>query len=324
MSRKGVTLIELLVVLIIVGLILGAVYATYINLLKGFKKGTEATASEVENLVGLEVLRLDIEHMGYGLPDSESKPIVEWDSSSKRLVLRSTLNNTSESTIGYLIAKCESGELNIQIDGREDSSANYVSILQASSKDFLSKGTVSGSKISLPSGVSCSNGEIYIAFPVRDTVYNGSSNGCSVGLCEEIVYELSASNLISRCNVNTYNLVRRLGTSSTTGEPVLNCVADWKVTFDIDQNDNGILESTETDLSSPPSTNEDIRDKLKRVNIYLLVQEGRYDPDYTFSQVTNCGSNKCVAIGGIELKLPSGYENYRWKAIKLSVKPMGI
>ena len=329
MNKKGLSLIELLVAIFIVGVILGAAYFTYIKLLKGFKSESENISTQIENLVGLDILRLDLEHVGYGIPNNETSSLISWNTSSKSLTLRSTLNNTNAFTRGYLLLKCSSGSLNIRYDGREDTSTSnkFVSILNATTRNFFDKGEI-GTGLVSPKTASCSNNQIYIAYPVRKVVYDNTSNGCSVGYCEQITYELSNSDLISRCNPNTSNLIRRVGTSTSGGEPILNCVADWTLTFDIDDNGNGIIEASEqnkTDLHTLTS-NADIRSKLKAINVYILVQEGRYDPDFTYNQAVNCSSSsgKCVNVNGVLLGLPSGFEHYRWKPLMIKVKPMDL
>ncbi len=324
MNKKGFTIVEVLVTLFILGLVLYTAYLTYIKLLKGFKSESEKISSQIESLVGLEILRLDLEHIGYGIPVNETNPIIAWDSSTKTLTIRSTLNNTNEITRGYLVAFCNSGNLEIRYDGRETASASFVSIMNSETKEYFDYGEISGIGISPDSGT-CTSNKVYLAFPIRKEVADntGGANGCSVSRCELITYTLSNSNLIDRCNINTYNLIRRVG-GSTTGEPVLNCVADWALTFDIDTNGNGIIDSGEENQTTLPTSNSDIRTKLKAINVYILIQEGKYDPEYTYSQAVTCGSNMCVEVNGVNLTLPSDYENYRWKPLMIKVKPMNL
>jgi type IV pilus assembly protein PilW len=312
-DNKGLTLVELLVTLFILGIVLAAAYFTYIHLLKGFKQESEEVSTQIESLVGLEILRLDLEHIGYGIASNETSPIVQWDENNKTLVLRSTLNNTNTSTRGYLILQCQDGSYTVKLDSREDKTNNNVSILKISDKSFVASGDFTG--------MSCSGNDLYIALPISNT-----SNSCSVGYCTQITYKLSSSNLIDRCNVNTYNLIRKVGTGNTGGEPVLNCVSDWTVKFDVDTDGNSKIDATEENQDTLPAANSDIRTKLKRINVYLLVQEGRYDPDFTFTNTVSCasGGGKCVSKYSIELKLPAGYEHYRWKFLKISVKPMDL
>ncbi|EDP73447.1 hypothetical protein, partial [Hydrogenivirga sp. 128-5-R1-1] len=306
-------------------------YFTYIKLLKGFKSESEKISSQIESLVGLEVLRLDLEHLGYGISNDETNLILSWDSTNKELILRSTLNNTNSSTRGYILTKCNAGTLDVNYDGREDKTNPYVSVLDTENWNFFDTGQVVNNTISLNSQT-CSNTKVYVAFPIRDVVYNGTSNGCLVSYCEQITYTLSNANLISRCNPGTYNLVRRIGTANTGGEPILNCVSDWKITVDIDLDGNGVIDSTETDLTfnnldvdlNGTIENSEIRNNLKAVNVYILIQDGKYDPEYTYTQVSNCGADKCVSINGELLKLPANYIHYRWKPLKIKIKPMDL
>jgi len=309
MNNKGLTLTELLVTIIIIIVVLGAAYLTYIKILKGFKRESENTATQIENIVGLEMLRLDLEHIGYGIPKDETAKIIEWDENNKILTLRMTLNNTNQQTRGYLIAQCDSSNklniLNITYDGREDRTNNNVIVIKAEDRKFFDKGTVSGSTIT--TSKTCEANKVYIAYPVSN-----NTNGCSLtnNYCEKITYKLSNENLIKRCNPNTYNLIRQVGDGG--GEPVLNCVADWIVTFD----------TTDNDLS----TNDKIRANLKAVNVYILVQEGKYDREYTFNSPDLSGNSGDYKLtdDGQALKLPQDYQHYRWKVLKIKVKPMDL
>ncbi len=67
-DSKGMTLVELMVSVAVIMIVLGGATAAYLKLLGGF--GTQSKIAEryMENLVGLEMLRHDVEMAGYGLP----------------------------------------------------------------------------------------------------------------------------------------------------------------------------------------------------------------------------------------------------------------
>jgi type IV pilus assembly protein PilW len=82
--RRCVSLVELLVSLIVVLLLLSAIYFGYISLFKTTSRETVSATSQIEKLLGLEILRLDIEHAGYGIAyklsnGSEGDFPIEWD-----------------------------------------------------------------------------------------------------------------------------------------------------------------------------------------------------------------------------------------------------
>ena len=132
------------------------------------------------------------------------------------------------------------------------------------------------------------NNAILLGFPYDDNV----TNGCSTQFCNVITYTMSNSQDIPTCNPNTRKLLRKVGNSN--GNPILNCVADFdaKIKFDNSTNPKPIL-----------------------VNVYIVVQVGQKDRNYKFD-------NSSLSKDGINFSLPSDYQHYRWKVIKLSVKPM--
>jgi len=67
-KQDGLTLVELLVTMVIFVLIMSAASSVFTGLLTQFKQQSRIAESNVEGIVGLEIMRQDIEHAGYGLP----------------------------------------------------------------------------------------------------------------------------------------------------------------------------------------------------------------------------------------------------------------
>ncbi len=306
LKNKGFTLVELSVTLFIIVLVLGASYVTYINLLKGFKGESKQLETQIEKVIGLELLRLDIEHAGLGIGIDQPDLPLQWDGST--LTIRSTLNNSSKATYGWIMVNCSSGSWpSTYLDNREIKTNSNIVFLNATSKEFIAN----------LNSLSCPGSEIYLGFPVQNSVANGSANGCSTQWCNIITYSLSSNQTVPTCNPNTKNLVRKTGSAALnnrTGTPILTCVADFQVRFDLDTDGDNIVDSQ--NVSTLPTTPDQLRNQVKRVNVYILMQEGKKDPNYNFSGSTS--------IDGLTLNLPSNYQNYRWKVIKISVKPMDL
>jgi prepilin-type N-terminal cleavage/methylation domain-containing protein len=66
--ETGFTLIELLITMVIFVLVIAAGSQIFTGLLTQFKQQSKILETNIEGLVGLEILRQDIEHAGYGLP----------------------------------------------------------------------------------------------------------------------------------------------------------------------------------------------------------------------------------------------------------------
>jgi len=343
--RKGFTLVELLVTFFIISVALTVAYLAYINIVKGFKKQAKLSETQIETEIGIELMRLDIEHIGYGIGEDQDALPVEssvvatpTDSlypNKLQLTLRSVMNNTNQATVGWALVDCSAGFL--QVAGDSIPNGGSVVYLGAGNRVFVANGTF---------GV-CPGVGFYVAFPYDDSVASGCGTDPADQYCNEISYILSGSQNLETCHPNTRNLLRRVGAG--TGFPLLNCVADWLVTFDIDRNGDGAVDVYDGEFNSATDVNDldlnndgfvsadEIRYGLKKVNVYVLLQEGRRDPDFTFGNTVACAtsssgmavaSGRCVRVdtgaGTVDLGLPVGYENYRWKVVKLFVKPLNL
>ena len=298
-KQQGFSLVELMVVIVIVMILMAAAYSGFTNVMKSTKQESEKVSSHIEQ-IALRVLRLDIEHMGYGIASDETSPIVEWDANGKRLTIRSTINNTNRNTRDYVILRCNSGSLEFVKAGCRLEPGWYV-LINTRTKTYEGDVKLNAEGEVISGNSTCSGKDVYVAFPIRDEVQSGVANACSVGKCERIQYYLSSASLIPRCNSHTYNLVRKIGNG--TGEPVINCVADWDVMFD---------------NVTFPAGNQKIRSRLRLVRVYILVQEGKKDWNFKYL------GNRTVVVDDVVLSLPEDYEHYRWRLIKLLVKPMNL
>ncbi len=66
--ENGFSLIELIIVVAILGFVLAAMSDMFVGLLRGFKQQSKITETNIEGVIGLEMLRRDIQSAGYGLP----------------------------------------------------------------------------------------------------------------------------------------------------------------------------------------------------------------------------------------------------------------
>jgi prepilin-type N-terminal cleavage/methylation domain-containing protein len=66
--ERGFTLIELLIVTAIMGVALAVTSDMFLGLLNQYKQQSKLAETNIEGIIGLELLRQDIERAGYGLP----------------------------------------------------------------------------------------------------------------------------------------------------------------------------------------------------------------------------------------------------------------
>lgn len=307
-NNKGVTLIELLVTLVILSVTLSAVYLTYNSILVDFKQQTKVSETQIDKDLGLEILRLDLEHLGYGIAADTDNKSIEFDGTT--LTVRSTINSTSSDTFGFALVNCTSGtnssyRIDEVVEKPGDDNVTkirdfvVINIHNYSFEENRLNFNIKTANLYTP----CTDKATYIMFPYSNT----AASGCSGQFCNKIFYKLSTTQNLDTCNPGTKNLLRGVGNAA--GMPVLNCVADFEARFQLDNNSDGIPEVTQNTLNI---NNSDMK-KLKLVDIYLLVQDGQKDRKYT--------SPSTFSMDGINFGLPAGYENYRWKILKISVTP---
>lgn len=66
--EAGFTLVELLITMVVFLLVIAAASQVFTGLLTQFKQQSKIAETNIEGIIGLEILRRDIEHAGYGLP----------------------------------------------------------------------------------------------------------------------------------------------------------------------------------------------------------------------------------------------------------------
>lgn len=186
-------------------------------------------------------------------------------------------------------------------------------------------------------------------------------------------YYISKTNVPPRCAAGTGVLVKtvlRQDSDAFGNEfPLLDCVASFQVAVGIDNlpangiSDVNCITNDTTTLFSAISPDDHIgaaaqtRNQVKEIRIYILAQEGNYDPDYNFSNFVSgtkvrvgeanpstCsgGSTSCDCSGGAgDLNLGDDFDistlptvgsgvaakhyyNYRWRVYQMVIKPESI
>ncbi|RUM45556.1 MAG: hypothetical protein DSY35_00580 [Desulfurobacterium sp.] len=330
--RKGVTVLELLIVAFLTLITLAAVYSAYSVLFKSYKKEETTSVTAMESAIGLEILRQDVEHAGYGIGKGETKLPVEvfrTPDGFLHLVIRSTYKTSDDDTQGWAILTCPSaGDVphclsyyNFPYCPKERTKTEAI-VMKPDGDLFLPKGkdyfTVDDKGDTCPSAES-----VLLAFPISGSgvwkKWDGSTEpSCANQFCNVIEYYLEDdSDALSEYCQGTYILKRKVDLRE---EPFVECVGDFKVLY----NWNGSLcdpEKSSSPCYSPKLNSKTLRENLKMVYIYLLIREGKKDPKFKFKYSGG------VPVDGIKLHLPSSDPDavhYRWRVVKLAVTPMNL
>ncbi|NPA51507.1 MAG: prepilin-type N-terminal cleavage/methylation domain-containing protein [Aquificae bacterium] len=339
MKNKGFTILEFLITTVIMAIIMGAIYYTYANLFKKSRTEIYYQESELEKNIGLELLRLDIEHAGFGISSIEECPSLRWGNAfplppncdddlnfpRNVLVIRSMINNADTTELGWVFVDCSTGNWPtsppLLIDERFDKTNNKLIFIDASTGNFEDIGTF---------GI-CPNNRVYLAYPYQDTT---NMDNCKNQIyCHRIVYKIALTSSDDTCHPNTRNLIRGIdGTSGSGGYPVISCVGDFKILVDIDIDNDGISDMEYQEYNLLDINNNGVVDAseimraLKRVHVYILMQVGKKDPKYNFPKTKLTLEEPTGTV--VEFDLPSvigtDYQYYRWKIFKISVNPMNL
>jgi len=303
MKNKGVTLIELLVVLVILSVVLGAVYQSYLNVLKAYTQQTTTAVSNIDRLIGAEIIRRDIELAGFGIPND--KLPLEYDEANNTLTISSTVSSRNDYTKCYGYADFN-GKRFFTLDDAEISAedCNDTNICYlALDLDYTQKFNCYKVDSSDPS-------KLLLLFGLSS---NSTDN--------KITYELDDYNSEDkplRCAQNT-KVLRREDASTGGAQPILDCVERFKVAFGLDTDDDDIVDTWSTTLPSDPKV---LRSQLKQVKVFIVYHEGRKDPAFNYSGGTIYLN---TSNGTIEQFTPTGDDiHYRWKLFQFSVKPMNL
>lgn len=294
-TDQGFTLAELLVTMGIVLLVMAAAYQGYTRLLQGFEMESSSAEAQMEDMVNVNLLRQDILHSGFGLPRNVNEWPLEWEDGE--LTIRSTVNNLDQDTKQWALCSDNGTNMNPELDPGTD---HEFVILD---RDGNHHDNLDGCPSNQPG--------IFFAYP-----YNSSlGNACGASddpFCYETTYSLQSQSM-EGCAQGT-EILQRFVSNNGQDLPIMNCVADWQVVFELDNNDR--ISDFDAEFSNP----EDIRDRLKMIHVYVLAQEGGYKEDFDFSQE--------YSLQGVEETLSledvPDYSNYRWNMINFSIQPKDL
>ncbi len=349
MNNKGFSLIEIFITMAIMAVVMAMSGPLYTRVLRGVK--AESTSSEAyqDLITATAMIRLDIEHAGVGIPRDEAPSAapallpVAWTegptpptAGTSILDLRSTMINTNQTTMGWGMLDCTGAAA-----GGAITAATYIVNLKDTPglqsmvllDDYEQFETLTaGGSYNCPATPG-----YYTAYPYDPT----STNNCNMGWCTRTRYSLSAAHGAptspAACAQGTFNLLRAVGNGA--GDPIVNCVADFRVRFDLDNSTNGMIDATEANalpavpdpLAAPPVIVRTapltpivrlperagyLMDRVRNMEVLLLVQVGQKDDRL------NTSPNTTVAGTALSLAGVTAPTSYRWKILKISGKPM--
>lgn len=316
--EAGFTLVELMITMVVFVLVIAAASQVFTGLLTQFKQQSKIAETNVEGIVGLEILRRDIEQAGYGLPwvvpagvnyqeavtgynDSPSNPpraILSGNGTgfngSDELIIKATNVARSEASSKWTYLSTGNVVKEWTPDTERLVTSDRVIVLSPGTTRTL---VLSGTSFTTRYRADTDPDSLFDASfaPPDNTetriVYGITPPASPVATALRMPfnradYYISTSNVPQMCASNTgvfsKNVISQADGSRADNLPLLDCVADMQVDFWLDTDGDG-------DIDWPPSDNisaltaQQIRDRVKEVRVYIVAHEGQRDVNYDFS-----------------------------------------
>ena len=359
-EQKGVSFIELLIVMTLVVIVLTMNTDTFGVIFRQSRQQTQTVGAQMDRVVGLEILRIDLEHAGFGLPwafqnaasiiynEAASSPANSYNDCSGSAPCNPPRGLLGGNDVGfnnsdYLVIKSP-------IVGFNETSQRWSYIVGGSPHTWGSNDlgtppaspneeriiairprTTGGASKELVMDTSDNFFTIYPPtgnFAVNGAVIYGVSPATDLRMPfnRADYYIQRPASMPQACALNTgilYKATINQGDGARNPEPLIDCVADMQVIYRLDTNNDGIIDSTVANISG--LTAQQIREQLREVRVYILSHEGQSDRAFKFA-------NSMITLGEFGLErtfnlsstIGLGWENYRWKVSTLVVKPRNL
>jgi prepilin-type N-terminal cleavage/methylation domain-containing protein len=349
-GQRGFTLIEVMISLVILALVMSAVSTFFLGSIRQFKVQSRIAQTGMDSLIGIELLRKDTEHAGYGLPwnnipaynDAASGILSDSNVAPRGIV---SVNGGGLNGSDYLVIKAANVGMN-------DACKKWTTLQVSDVKRFWTTVPANAENLNntdrvvvLAPGSTGTNWRSLVVPAGWSTTYNNTAAFAPALPSDSRViygidgpsgdplrmpfnradYTVSTANVPQRCAPNTGVLVKSVVKHSDgtldTALPLLDCVASMQVQFDLDTDGDGTVDQPlVNDISA--LTAPQVRDQVKQIRISLLAHEGEFDKDYTHSVSP-------ITVGGVAVDLTAAAflgkgRNYRWKVYTLSVTPQDL
>ena len=363
MNRRapGFTIIEMLIALSIVSLVVAAASAFFIASVTQYKTQTKIIETNVEGILGMELLRQDLESMGFGLPwnnlvayddarsgvdpsypadldDSPNPPraVVSIDCAaftvnrSDYLVIKSTRVGTGDAA-GKWTTLTQTDTKRTWTPLAENIANNdYVIVLRVGTTDANRRSLVTSG--TFHTRYNNTGGFVPVEPYVANLVY-GIGPGTTVPVrpfnrAEYYIANAASTPPVSvpqHCAPNTGVLVKAVVAQAAGGPTqALLPLVDCAADLQVVYGLDNNADGTVdswTDDISVGMDSAQIRAQLAEIRLHILAQEGQLDKTYSHTM-------NPITVGSEGAGNPSfsitGYEHYRWKLYSIVVRPKNL
>ncbi|MBI3756124.1 MAG: prepilin-type N-terminal cleavage/methylation domain-containing protein [Deltaproteobacteria bacterium] len=362
-QEQGFSLVELLIVMFIFSIIIAVVFESYIVQLKHTTREYKVAETEIETGIAKGIIERDLYMAGYGIADDYAgiifvptpKAVAATNDNPDTLTLMGTAlglksraaQGWSYMTAANAAAAPATASFQTWSDAREDVKANDVVILiNPSTKKLLDDGlggwqfyyNGTGGNVTIGSVA----GGIAYSTPSIGTLAYGlytSGDTPAANVPYYAVRYYLGGTPPSNCAAGTQSLLRAESRNTTSpvcgtwpcgGDPILDCVLDFEVAFGLDTltaKGDGPINIWDPGGATIAAgySQKDLLTRLKQIRLYILVQSGNYDPNYTSPFTSIWVGDSTLGTGrDVTLDTTNRQRNYRWKLISISITPRNI
>ncbi len=349
-GKEGFTLVELMVTIVISLFALAATTSLFAQLFTQFKQESTVSQTGIGSSIGLEYLEKDIQSAGYGLPwnvngvnyqESAVANALTDDAPSNPPRAIFSINGTGTGLNGsdYLVIKSQMAAVNDSAAGKStwikstggakvwgnpnwDLNPSDNAIVVSTIDNIVSLVTNPGALFGVVNDYAPTSAtETRMIYGVADAADAPTGLRMPFNRADYYIAPPGTAGVTQpqRCAPDTGVLVKAVmkQTDGTyTLYPILDCVADMQVIFDLgnDQYSNDISNSQ----NFPASW---IRQNVHGVRVYILAQQGQKDPTYTYPSNT-------ITVGefglGRNYPIANDQKHYRWRLYTIVEKPMNL
>jgi hypothetical protein len=334
--------------------VLAAAVTFFVLSFRQFKVQTKIVETNVEGVLGLELLRQDLDSLGFGLPwnnlvayddvragvnaavnalnDSPNPPraVVSIDNpsftfnNSDYLVLKSAKVGMDDAA-GKWTTLTQTGVPKSWVPNEENvTNGDYVIVLRVGSTDADRRSLVTSGGTAYTAYNNVNMAGFAPVEPYSANIVYGIGRTAPHRPFNRAEYFIDNSAVPRHCAPNTGVLVKAVVRQDANGTtdtllPLLDCVADFQVIYLLDTNGDGNSEPPPVDdIRTALPTAADVRTQVAEVRVHILAQEGQRDDSYQ-----SPASLPWPGFPGRNFDV-GGYRNYRWKVYSIAIKPRNL
>lgn len=294
-NKDGFTLIELLVVMVVFVVVIAISADTFKVIARQSAQQVKMSETQIEDIVGLELLRTDIEHAGYGLPWNYSETLAGYSEATSpatavnyndtaATVPRPILSGNDMAAYlnqsDYLVIKSTVAGMNAQsqrwsyfIDDAGARQTWTTDNLDPTDRVVIIRpaaGATAQRRLATNGGAFSPQYAAFAGFPVQadDLIYGIIADATSttpirVPFNRTDYYISRPADISTSCAPNTgvlYKTTLNHGDGAFREYPLLDCVADFQIIYRLDMDEDGTVGTSSNADGSGVSSSEGIVD----------------------------------------------------------------